>query len=378
MVFRGEIHPDVRAYARLLRATTDLSLRKIAKECNIAVSSVYRHTSEPLSDKTRISGAKGRKNRANVKQKPNTKKKLGRPSKLTERTERYIERELNKMRREQGTFHISDLMVSTGTLPSTISECSLRRKLNQKGYAYRQSRRKGVLEKKDLKKRLKFAKDCVKKYPPHFWSDSIAFYLDGVTFVYKTNPYEQAISAGSKTWRKKSQGITRGSTAKGKKEGTGGRYVKLIVAITYSNGVIICEPYEHMTGQYFASFVDTHFERMFEDAEKDTTTWIQDGDPSQNSAVARAAMARVKAKLLEIPARSADINCIENIFHIAANRLKMDAIQKRLEKETYEQFKNRVITCIRDIPIETINKTIASMDRRLRSIISNGGDRTKY
>ena len=35
-----------------------------------------------------------------------------------------------------------------------------------------------------------------------------------------------------------------GCTAKGKKEGSGGKMVKLIVAISYNKGVIDCEQYE--------------------------------------------------------------------------------------------------------------------------------------
>jgi hypothetical protein len=375
MGFTGKIPPHVLAYARLLRTKTDMSLREVATECNIAASSVQRHTSSPLCQKRRVSGTKGRKTQATDKSVP---KKLGRPRKLTPRTERYLERQVNKMREEQGTFHISDLMVNTGILPSMISECSLRRNLKQKGYGYRQSRKKGIISLHDLKLRRTFAKEMVRKYPPQFWSDSVAFYLDAVTFVFKTNPFGQAQAAGGKTWRKKSQGLKRGSTAKGSKEGTGGRYVKLMVAITYGKGVLVCEPYEQMNGEYFAAFIDRHFDKMFEDAEKDSTTWIQDGDPSQNSAVAKAAMKRVGANLLKIPARSPDINPIENIFHLAGINLRKDAIQKRIEKETQDEFKNRVIQCIYDIPIETLNKTISSMDRRLRSIIVNGGGRTKY
>ena len=35
-----------------------------------------------------------------------------------------------------------------------------------------------------------------------------------------------------------SEGVARGCTAKGSKEGTGGKLVKLIVAVSYSHGVI--------------------------------------------------------------------------------------------------------------------------------------------
>ena len=78
-----------------------------------------------------------------------------------------------------------------------------------------------------------------------------------------------------------------------------------------------------MCGRYFESFIDQHFERLFQAAGKgDRRLWIQDGDPSENSALARAAVQRAYSKLMKLPPRSPDLNPIENIFPIAAKILK--------------------------------------------------------
>ena len=45
--------------------------------------------------------------------------------------------------------------------------------------------------------------------------------------------------------------------------GTGGRVLKLMVAISYGKGVIVCEPYEKMCGKYFSNFIDRNFDIMF-------------------------------------------------------------------------------------------------------------------
>ena len=66
------------------------------------------------------------------------------------------------------------------------------------------------------------------------------------------NPLDQARAPKSRIYRKKSEGLTRECTSKGRKEGTGGKYVKLNVAISHGHGVIVCDPYEKMCGQYFA------------------------------------------------------------------------------------------------------------------------------
>ena len=44
--------------------------------------------------------------------------------------------------------------------------------------------------------------------------------------------------------------------------------------------------------------------------------FLQDGDPCQNSGMAKEAMLRVNATLFPIPPRSPDLNPIENFFHL--------------------------------------------------------------
>jgi transposase len=216
------------------------------------------------------------------------------------------------------------------------------------------------------------------KRPARFWCQDVSFYLDAVSFVHKTNPLDQARTPRSRIYRRPGEGLLQGCTTKGCKEGTGGKVAKFVVAITHGKGVIACEPYEHMNGAYFAQFVDDNFPDIFNAADKDTNLFIQDGDPCQNSAAARAAMKRVKAQLLNIPARSPDLNAIENVFHIAAKKLREDAIKMNLSRETMPEFKDRIVETLKAIPVEIIDKTIESTRNRLKQIISNSGQRTKY
>ena len=108
--------------------------------------------------------------------------------------------------------------------------------------------------------------------------------------------------------------------------------------------------------------------------------WVQDGDPSQNSARAKRAMSRhgANAVLLSIPARSPDINRIENIFRLVSKKLRLDALELGIQFESYKQFEERVIKTIRRIPVDVINKTILSMDKHMTSIIKHNGGRIKY
>ena len=88
----------------------------------------------------------------------------------------------------------------TGACERTFSQ-----RLNEKGYYFLQSRKKGLLTEKDRKARLAYAtrmkrlqaKDC------NFWKNSVAFYLDGISFRHKFNSMSAATAPKAKVWTKK-------------------------------------------------------------------------------------------------------------------------------------------------------------------------------
>ena len=151
----------------------------------------------------------------------------------------------------------------------------------------------------------------------------------------------------------------------------------MIVAISYNKGVIICE--NKMCGAFFEGFIDEHFKSMFHAAGKGASRmFLMDGDPFQNGARAKAAMSRVGCELFKIPPRCPEFNGCENGFNIAADKLRKDALERAIARESYEQFRNRVRETIEAIPTETIDRIIESMNSRLRQIIDNKGERLKY
>ena len=66
----------------------------------------------------------------------------------------------------------------------------------------------------------------------------MTFYLDCVSFWYKTSEPHGHI------WRKKCERLMRGCASKGGKVGRGGKVVKVIVAISYGKGAIVCHQYD--------------------------------------------------------------------------------------------------------------------------------------
>ena len=103
-----------------------------------------------------------------------------------------------------------------------------------------------------------------------------------------------------------------------------------MVAISYQEGVVLCEQYDKLDGHYFKDLVEREFGNMFEKANKgDSKLWIQDGNQSQNCTLARCSWLALGAELLSIPPRSPDINPIENFFKLVKDRLAKDAIAKK-------------------------------------------------
>ena len=231
----------------------------------------------------------------------------------------------------------------------------------------------------DHRKRVKFAKDVRKNFGADAWKKEIAFYLDATSIAYKRNSFDQAIAPRARVWRKKSEGLARGCITKGWKWGTGGKVPRLLVAISYDKGVICCEPYEHMTGGNFAAFVDQHFHRLFELAGKgNSRLWMQDGEPSQNSALAKAATARVNSTVIKLPPRSPDLHVIENVFAIVNSQLRKQARDRKIRRETFEEFKGRLMNTLFTRPFVTVNRLMDSIPKRMDSVIRNRGVRLKY
>ena len=206
----------------------------------------------------------------------------------------------------------------------------------------------------------------------------MAFYLDGVSFVYKTNPLSTATQPKARVWRLKSEGLN--VTGKGSKDLAGGKRLHVLVAISYNKGVILHHVYEKMNGKFFASFVRDKFPMCFERAGRRDRRrlFVMDNDPSQVSKAAKLALKDIGAELHEIPARSPCVNPIENIFHVVRTNLEEEAIRLQIERESFEDFTRRVMRCLDSIDPEVINRTISSMPKRMEQIIASKGARIKY
>ena len=363
MVFTGRIPCKIRAYIKYHKR--DIVKHKVgnrelieilATECNITTRSVYRLLKEPITQQPKPRGG-------------------GRPRKVDERTTSRMIRNIRKIRQDNKNWVCKDLLDFTDI--KDISERTCQRILHEFGYKFAGARKKGLMQKGDAKKRLAFAKKWKEK-DDDFWKKGIAFYFDGTGFTHKTNPYEDAMTCRGKNWRKDSEGLDDGCTSKGSKEGSGGRQAKFFVAISYDKGVILAEQYDHLDGDSFAKFIGDHFADLFEKSGKRTKKWLQDGDPSQNSAKSVAAQKKIGAKVFPIPPRSPELNPIENLFAFVKKELRTNAIAENIHKETYAQFSLRVKHTLLCSDKDRINNIIGSYGRRLSQLILRKGGKIDY
>jgi transposase len=249
MVYTRKITAKTRALVLYYRKESGFSNREIARKCHISPSSVariWREDQQPVA--LRSKQLKGNK---------------GRPRKVDARSVRKLIRCLKKSRKENLNVTVKTLVRESGLMLQMASRHTLSRRLNEKGYGFYQVCKKGLVTERDKILHMKYSRQ-MKRYMHQnksFWKDEVAFYLDGVSFVFKHNLLNSEIAPKARVWRKMSEGLL--VTGKGSKEFSGGKRLHVIVAIAYRKGVVLKVPYEKMNGNFFAEFIGKHFNTCF-------------------------------------------------------------------------------------------------------------------
>ena len=83
-----------------------------------------------------------------------------------------------------------------------------------------------------------------------------------------------------------------------------------------------------------------------------------DGCPHQNSKVAKKAMQNINTIVMAIPAKSPDLNPIENIFAQVSMILQNQAMEQNITKEIFSEFSAKVKDTLIKFDREKINKVI--------------------
>lgn len=323
-------------------------------------ATIYRHAAIELGQPSRVDQRAFNK---------------GRPPKMTKRDKRNVLRAIPRLRRTVGSFTSPRVAMEAG-LSGRVSSRTVRRCLNISGFGYFVTRKKGLMSLADRMKRVKFCHKMKRLENRNFWKEHISFYLDGTGFQFKTRPMDQARAPKAREWRKRSEGLR--ITMKGQKEGVVN--ANFMVGISYGRGVVLCQQYlGTITGEKFGKIVRrTVPQALARSIAPRAKRILQDGCPRQNCKKAMEAFAEVGAKVFKIPPRSPDLNPIENWFHLLKKRLRQQALDRQIERETFLEFSNRVKSTMEESSTEEIDRIINSMDCRVNDILKSGGFRTKY
>ena len=84
---------------------------------------------------------------------------------------------------------------------------------------------------------------------------------------------------------------------------------------------------------------------------------------------ARSTWDEVSDQKFTIPARSLDLNPVENILHIARQRLHQDHLDRQITREGFAAFSARVKTTLKLMPIYVVDRTILSMGKGINEVI---------
>lgn len=151
MVYKRCLDDALRAYVLLRVKDNNHKAKDVAKEVGISLTTVYRIKKEG------VLGLKREEGKKRLKLSP------GRPRKLNIREERMLLRQIKVLREENPNFCSGKLMESCGISSKQVSNRTIRRLLHKNGFGCRQSRKKGVLTRQDIRRRYMYAREVKKK-----------------------------------------------------------------------------------------------------------------------------------------------------------------------------------------------------------------------
>ena len=103
----------------------------------------------------------------------NNRHLCSRKRKLTPEHETLVLGSIAELREREGSFTSRRLMERTGI--RHVTDRTVRRLLNKKGYFFLQARKKGLMSEADKAKRVKFARKMQETYPPTVWTELLHF-----------------------------------------------------------------------------------------------------------------------------------------------------------------------------------------------------------
>ena len=332
--------PDQRVIRRIKRLyMIHQSYAEVARITKISKTTVYRIVK-------------------NINQK--TGKKLGRPCKIDRRTETRIKKFVSG---KIMNGHFVNAVEVKRSLHLTVSVSTIQRKLNELGFKYQKVVKELPLSRKNKRDRFNNVKDWMLhnvNFNEVVFTDEKRFSLDGPDGFY---------SYVDKRARKV-QIPTR------KKRQQGGGSVMIWGCVTSDGEILI----KFIDGKYKAKdyLRDLQFEiipRLDAKFGKKKYYFQQDNCSVHKAEIVMRYL-EANVKVLSFPARSPDLNIIENVW-----KMIQDIVYRERQFENKGQLKLaiiRAIEIIKDEKQNEISNLYASMQNRMNQVILFKGNQTQY
>lgn len=242
-----------------------------------------------------------------------------------------------------------------------LSAQTIRRRLKEKNLNGRIARRKPNLSKKNISRRLKFAKNYFQKSSRFWnlvvWSDESKFNVfgnDGRPYVRRPPLKELDPRYTKKTVKH------------------GGSSVMVWGCFTASGVGPIVQINGKMTGEMYRDILETHLNREY--ADNLPLAWIfqQDNDPKHCSRVVKSWFETNSISVLEWPAQSPDLNPIENLWGIIKRAV---AARKPMNRSSLWEIIQQEWNKITPSQCEAL---VGTMTNRCAEVIRQKGYPTKY
>lgn len=282
------------------------------------------------------------------------KKGSGRPRKTTKRQDRNVIREMLKNRKVTAKEIINEVGLG-------VSQRTVRRRLNEKGYSSFFQRKRPFINKRNRRKRVKWARDHLNwtddDWDKVLWSDE--------------SPYTFRYQGKVRVWGRKNE-KNRPCCTKGTLKFGGG---KINVWGCFSSGGI---GHIHLVKgilkqRQYRTILRHHMipsaQRLF-----GRSRWIfqQDNDPKHTAKSIQRWTRRRRLDVMPWPAQSPDLNPIENLWGILDSRLRNRTCANATE--LYKTIKRGW----RQIPNQTLENLVNSMHKRCKDVIKSRGYPIKY
>ena len=278
----------------------------------------------------------------------------GRPRSTSHRTDNLMIQQAKK-----DPFTTSSKIAASIQVP--ISTRTIRRRLVEASLRAHRPAKKPLISKRNLKKRLKFAKEHLnwseKKWRTVLFSDESKFNIigsDGMCYVRR--PVNKRLQA---RYCKKTV-----------KHGGG----NVMVWGCFSAAGV--GPLHRINGIMDRFMYRDILERVMLPHAEDNMPlrWVfqHDNDPKHSSKVVKSWLAQKRVSVMEWPPQSPDLNPIENLWEI---------VNQKIDRENCtnsEILFKRLEDAWNAIPANFISNLIASMPRRCQAVIENKGFATKY